>query len=143
MELKIVLNTIIFLVLIATGVIGQNPDDIIGKYRLPNDLDIEIYKSNDKYFGKIIALNGDRSMTEKDVKNPDKEERNSPLLGKVIIEDLEFSFKKKKWINGKMYGPKKGMYFNLKINEIREKEIEVVGSKFLFWKTISWIKLLN
>jgi len=37
---------------------AQQSDIIIGKYRLPNKLEIEIYKNKGKYFGKIIALNG-------------------------------------------------------------------------------------
>ncbi len=40
-----------------------------------------------------------------------------------------------------MYGPEKGMFFNLKVNEIRKSEIEVVGSKYLFWHTLTWQKI--
>lgn len=128
-------------ILITTLTFGQQADEIIGKYRLPNKLDVEIFKSNGKYFGKIIALNGYENGQVKDFKNPDKSKRNDPLLGKVIIEGLEFDNNKNVWINGSMYGPEKGMVFNLKITEIRKKEIEVVGSKYFMWKTLKWIKI--
>lgn len=107
---------------------------------MPNKLDIKIFKSKGKY-GKIIALNGYENGQTKDFKNPDKSKHNNLLLGKVIIKGLEFDKEDKEWINGSMYGPEKGMIFNLTITEIREKEIEVVGSKYLFWHTLEWTKL--
>ncbi len=46
----------IFLVTIFTSILfAQQADMIIGKYSLPNKLDIEIFEDNGKYFGKIIA----------------------------------------------------------------------------------------
>jgi len=40
-----------------------------------------------------------------------------------------------------MYGPEKGMVFNLKITSIEKDEIEVVGSKYIFWHTLKWKKI--
>ncbi len=40
-----------------------------------------------------------------------------------------------------MYGPEKGMIFNLKITEISQYEIEVVGSKYFMWNTLKWKKI--
>jgi len=134
--------TIALLLFITSISFAQQADEIIGKYHLPNKLDVEIYKAEGKYFGKIIALNGFEDGQVKDIKNPDKSARNKPLVGKVIIKDLEFDNKEKEWVDGTMYGPEKGLVFNLKITEIRQNEIEVVGSKLLFWKTLEWEKLL-
>jgi uncharacterized protein (DUF2147 family) len=120
---------------------AQQADEIIGKYHLPNDLDIEIFKDGKKYSGKIIALNNFEDGQTKDVNNRDESKRNEPLIGKVIIKNLEFNREKEQWLNGSMYGPEKGMVFNLKITEIREKEIEVVGSKYIMWKTLLWKKI--
>jgi len=130
--------TIVVLIFFASVAFAQNADDVIGKYRLPNNLDVEIFKDNNKYFGKIIALNGYEDGETKDFKNPDKAKRNELLLGKVIIENLVFDKDEKQWINGNMYGPEKGMIFNLKVTEIRDKEIEIVGSKYFFHKTLIW-----
>jgi len=133
--------SVVILIFLASVAIAQNADDVIGKYRLPNNLDVEIFKDNNKYFGKIIALNGYEDGETKDFKNPDKTKRNELLLGKIIIENLEFDKDENQWINGNMYGPEKGMVFNLKVTEIRDKEIEVVGSKYFFRRTLEWKRL--
>ncbi len=129
------------LVFFTSVIFAQQSDDVIGKYRLPNNLDVQIFKENNKFFGKIIALNNYEDGVTKDFKNPDKAKQNELLMGKVIIKDLEFDSEDKIWINGSMYGPEKGMVFNLKITEIREKEIVIVGSKYIFKKTLEWQKL--
>ena len=126
-----------------TTTFAQEPDEILGKYHLPNKLDIEIFKNNGAYFGKIIALNSFEDGQTKDINNPDESKQNEPLIGKVIIKNLAFDKDKREWVNGSMYGPEKGMVFNLKITEIRQNEIVAVGSKYLFWKTLKWRKLLN
>ena len=122
-------------------VFAQKADDIIGKYHLPNKLDLEIYKSGSKYFGKIIALNGYEGGQITDVKNPDESKRSQPLIGMVILKNLEWDAKEKQWVNGKMYGPEKGMGFNLKVTEIFAHKIEVVGSKYFFWHTLEWNRI--
>lgn len=120
-------------------IFAQQADDIIGKYHLPNGLDIAIFKEGKTYSGKIIALNN--YPETKDVKNSNKAKRNDLLLEKVIITKLVFDADEKKWTNGKMYGPDKGITVNLEVTDFSENEITVVGSKFIFWKTIKWKKL--
>ncbi len=135
-------SKILVVILFITSIsYAQKADDIIGKYRLPNKLDLEIIKKGDKYFGQIIALNGFEDNKKRDIKNPDKSKKNDLLLHKIILKDLEFDEDNKEWINGSMYGPEKGMFFNLKVTKMRKKEIEVVGSKYFFWHTVVWKKL--
>ncbi len=133
----------LFIVFILTSTAGfsQQADDIIGKYRLPNKLDIEIFKIDNKYFGKIISLNGYENGRTVDVKNPEEAKRNQPLMEMVIIKNLRYDSKEKKWLNGKMYGPEKGMVFNLKITDIKNNKVTVVGSKYIFWHTTQWKKI--
>ena len=128
-------------ILLGSSVFAQQADKIIGKYRLPNKLDIEIFKENGKYFGKIIALNDFQDGQVKDINNPEESKQNEPLLGKVIIKNLEYNSKEENWHHGSMYGPEKGMVFNLKITEVRKNEIEVVGSKYFMWRTLKWEKI--
>ncbi|RLD43084.1 MAG: DUF2147 domain-containing protein [Bacteroidetes bacterium] len=137
-KLSFLISVILF---IALNTFAQRADEIIGKYHLPNDLDVEIFEDGGKYFGKIIALNNFRGGQTKDVNNPDELKKKEPLIGKIIIKDLEYDTEEKQWLKGSMYGPEKGMVFNLKITEIREKEIEVVGSKFIMWRTLAWKKI--
>ena len=129
------------IVIFTSMLFAQQADIIVGKYRLPNKLDVEIFENSGKYFGKIIALNGFENGQLKDVKNPDRSQRNGLLLGKLIIKDLEYDQDEEKWINGSMYGAEKGLYFNLLIAEVRENEISVVGSKFVMKKSLEWKKL--
>jgi len=133
--------TISVIVIFTSMLFAQQGNIIVGKYRLPNKLDIEIFENSGKYFGKIIALNGFENGQLKDVKNPDRSQRNDLLLGKLIIKDLEYDMGENKWINGSMYGAEKGLYFNLLIAEVRENEIAVVGSKFVMKKSLEWKKL--
>ena len=132
----------LFLILFSTTfTFAQQADDVIGKYHLPNKLDVEIFKRNGKYSGKIIALNGYENGRTTDIKNPDKSKRNRPLIGMVLIKDLEYDQKENQWVDGNMYGPEKGMVLNLEVTEIRKNEIVVVGSKYFFWKTLVWKKI--
>jgi len=133
--------TLLLIVLFASVLLAQEADIIVGKYRLPNNLDIEIFESNGRYCGIIIALNGFENGQQKDINNPDRSQRNDPLLGKLIIKDLEYDRNENKWINGSMYSAEKGMYFNLLIAEVRANEIAVIGSKFVVRKSLQWKKL--
>lgn len=133
--------TIFFIIFISTYTFAQKSDEIIGKYHLPNNLDIEIFKKDNTYSGIIIGLNNFKDGQTKDINNPKESKQKEQLIGKVIINDLEYDNEKNEWINGKMYGPEKGMVFNLKITEIGKTNIEVVGSKYLFWHTMKWKKI--
>jgi hypothetical protein len=120
---------------------AQKADDIIGKYRLPNGLDVEIFKAGTSYSGKIIVLNNYEDGETKDVKNPDKAKRNDPLVGKIILQNLKFNPEDNTWIEGNLYGAEKGIFLNLKVAEMKEKEITVIGSKYFFHKTLVWKKI--
>lgn len=136
------LNFITFIfIFISSTTLAQQADEIIGRYHLPNELDIEIFKKDNTYSGRIIGLNNFKDGQTKDINNPEESQQNELLIGKVIINDLEYDKEKNEWVNGKMYGPEKGMIFNLKITEVSNKDIEVVGSKYLFWHTMKWEKI--
>lgn len=135
-------NKILILIMFITTItFAQKADEIVGKYHLPNKLDVMIFKHNDKYYGKIIALNNFEDGQTTDINNGDKGKQSTPLMGMIIIKDLEYDSENNEWINGKMYGPEKGMFFNLRITERRKNEIEVVGSKYFFWHTLIWTKI--
>jgi len=133
--------TIALLFLFTGFSFAQNADAIIGKYLLPNNLEVELFKQDGKYFGKIVGLNNYRNGETKDTKNWDSSKRNDPLLGKLIIKNLEFDAEEKIWVNGDMYGPDKGIQVNLEITEVKENDIVIVGSKFIMHKTMAWKKI--
>lgn len=132
----------IALILLFTGFsFAQDADVIIGKYLLPNDLEVELFKKDGKYFGKIVGLNNYQDGEKNDVKNSDQAKRSEPLMGKVIIKNLEYDSEEKIWINGEMYGPDRGINVNLKITEVKENEIIIIGSKYIMRKTMEWKRL--
>ena len=137
--MKYIISIILFFICGIT--FAQRADNLIGKYHLPNKLDVQIYKVGSKYNGKIIALNGFEDGQKNDINNDDESKKIRSLIGMEIIKGLEFDNEDKEWINGEMYGPEKGMFFNLKVTKMRDKEIEVVGSKYFFWHTLVWKKL--
>lgn len=120
---------------------AQSSDAIIGEYHLPNAIDVEVYAQNGTYCAKIIRLNGFNDGQEKDINNPKKANREKLLLGKVIVENLVFNTENKQWDGGTIYAPEKGLSLEFKITECRKDEIEVVASKYLFWRTLIWRKL--
>jgi len=132
---------VLLLLLDGQNIMAQNADIIIGKYHLPNKINVEIFKKNNKYFGKIIKLNNFENGQTTDINNPDESKQNDKLLGMVIIKNLEYDKAENQWVNGTMYGAEKGLVFNLKITEYRGTEIEIVGSKFFFWRTLIWKKI--
>ena len=115
--------------------------EIVGRYRLPNQLEIEIYPAEQGYAGKIVALNNFEKGQTKDVKNRDKNEREKPLLGKVIIENLTYDANSGQWNGGTIYAPEKGMTVNLKVKSVNDSIAVAEGSKLLFKKTINWAKI--
>ncbi|MDZ7743892.1 MAG: DUF2147 domain-containing protein [Bacteroidota bacterium] len=122
----------------AQSISDNDADKIIGEYRMPNDLDIKIYKAKDGYQGKIIALNGFNEGQTKDINNPDKERRTDPLLGNIILTGLHFEKESKEWTGGRMYSPEKGMEVRFKVIKHNNQSITVVASKYLFSKTLDW-----
>lgn len=138
------LITTLFLVMVVFNTWADNKVpgcEITGRYRLPNHLEIEIYPVEHGYAGKIVALNNFEDGQVKDINNRDKKERNKPLLGKVIIENLTYDANSKQWNGGTIYAPEKGMIVNLKVKSVNDSVAVAEGSKFLFKKTINWEKI--
>ncbi len=137
------LKITVLLLIISFGSFAQQKDDIIGKYLLPNNLEIEVFKDNNGFSAKIIALNNYKNGQTKDSKNSNKSKRNDLLLGKIVLTNLVYNPAKNQWKNGKLYVPDKGITINLKVTKIKGNEVTVVGSKYIFWKTITWKKIKN
>ncbi len=130
----------ISLILISFGGYSQTETtDISGIYQLPNGLEVKLYPEEDGSFsGKILALNSYDNGEIFDVNNPDRSRRKDSLIGKILITGLVYNTEKRIWDKGIMYGPEKGLFFNLQVEESHAGGIEVVGSKFLFSKSMCW-----
>ncbi len=108
---------------VITSYASGNPDAILGIWsNASNRGQIQVYKQNGKYFGKIIWLikpNDQNNLPKVDKNNPDKNLQSKPLLGLVMLRD--FKYKDEEWVNGKIYNPEDGKeykaYMKLKDNQ--------------------------
>ncbi len=100
-----------------------NPDAILGIWANgSNKGQIQIYKQNGKYYGKIIWLkvpNDTKGLPKVDKNNPDQNVQSKPLLGLIMLRD--FKYDKEEWRDGKIYNPDDGKeykaYMKLKDNQ--------------------------
>ena len=96
---------------------SQNADAIIGKWLKTNkeDLIIEVYKVENEYNGKINQ--------SKDNKKP---------VGFVMLENLKFNTKSKKWEGGKIHDPNSGRSYNATATLKSDGTLEVSAAMLFF-----------
>ena len=86
-------------------------DDIVGKwYTEEKESIVEIYKRNNKYYGKLAWLEEPYEKDGKpklDKENPDINLRNRKLEGLEFMFDFEFNGKDT-WKNGRIYNARDG-----------------------------------
>lgn len=112
--MKLILFTLCF----AHILIGPEPanisvkaDDVLGIYWSPKkDAKIEIYKRNNKYYGKTIS--GDNPRL--DEHNPDPALRKRNVIGLEFLKDFEFDGDDE-WEDGTVYDPTSGKTYNCKM----------------------------
>lgn len=107
---KVILFFVAIIALSTTNVWSQSKaDDIIGEW-LSQDKDgkILIYKSGDKYCGKISWA----KEPKKDFNNPDPKLRTRERVGSVIMLGFVFDADDKEWTNGTIYDPNKGKTYD-------------------------------
>jgi uncharacterized protein (DUF2147 family) len=89
---------------------------------------IEIYKTGDKYFGKLIwgqhIYEADGKTSRTDNKNPDPALRSRKLLDLVILTN--FTYDGNEWKGGKIYDPKSGKTYSC-IMRLKGATLEIKG----------------
>lgn len=115
----------IILITISFAAFGQpKPDAIVGEWlTAAKDGKVQIYKSGNKFFGKISWGNRPNG---KDTNNPDPKLRDQNLIGLVILKDFSFNGKDK-WEEGTIYDPNNGKTYSCAIRLKNEKTLEVRG----------------
>ncbi len=102
---------------------AQNNDPIIGKWQNPSgEGRIEIYKKNDKFFGKLYWV---KDASKKDVKNPDPKLRSRNIQGLEILTD--FSKESKTYVDGQIYDPKSGKTYSCKMTLKGDDQLDIRG----------------
>jgi len=121
-------------------------DKILGKWYTDDKEDIiEIYKTGNKYFGKIVWLkeeNEEDGTPKVDDKNPDPGLQHRLIKGLVLLHNFSYDPGEKQWNKGTIYDPKSGktydcyMWFEGPGLEIKGY---VLGMKFIGRKT-TWTR---
>jgi len=121
-----------------------NAQSIIGEWETYDDKTgdklsvVEIYKNNDKYFGKITVLYKDASdiICEKcEGKN-----KNKPVIGLVVIENLQED--EDEYNNGTILDPNNGETYKCYIELINENKLKLRGyiGISLLGRTQYWLR---
>lgn len=90
---------------------------------------IEIFKSNGKFYGKIVWLknpNDENGQPKVDKKNPDPVERKHRILGLLLVRSLEFDGSGE-WHNGTIYDPENGKSYKCKITKTGSGNLDIRG----------------
>ena len=124
---------------------SQKPpcNSFIGKWKTPDKDIVEIYKSNDTYFGKLVTLGkplDKNGKPWKDELNPDKTLRNRQVKGIVILKNLRCN-KDNELVNGKVYLPEEGEELSCSLRTLNEYQIEIKVTVGIFSDTETWTKL--
>jgi uncharacterized protein (DUF2147 family) len=127
-----------------TAIFAQNADGIKGVWiNDAKDAKVEIYKSGDKYFGKITWVKdmyeADGKTIKKDSKNSNEKLRSRNVVGMDILSG--FTYDDGEWTGGELYDPKSGKTYESKL-KLKGSILEIrgyVGSP-MFGKSTTWTK---
>jgi uncharacterized protein (DUF2147 family) len=122
------------------------PDELLGIwYNEPKTGKIEIYKSGDKYYGKIVWLKeplDEKGKEKTDNKNPDESKHNVKVMGLLVLWDFHYDADDKNYQDGKIYDPKEGKTYKCKMSLIDHNNLDVRGyiGFSLIGRTEHWVR---
>lgn len=123
---------------------GQNrADDIIGNWLTSGKepAKIQIYKSGEKFYGKIVWLKNPTTngKPKVDKNNPDKAKRNNLVIGLVILKGFKFDGGDE-WESGDIYDPESGKTYSSYLFLKDKNTLKVRGyvGISLFGRTETW-----
>lgn len=133
--------TILFLKLSS---ISFSQNQVLGKW-LTQDKDaiVEIYKEKEYYYGKVVKLIPEKyedGLPIIDENNPDKSLRKRPVLGINTIIKFDWSNDDKELINGKVYDPKTGKFYEGKVWE-ENGNLKMRGYVGFLYQTETWTRI--
>jgi uncharacterized protein (DUF2147 family) len=126
-----IITVIASLILFSNSLQAQTKADDIAGIWLTNGDDpakIQIYKSGDKFYGKIIwlkipLLNGAPKV---DKNNPDKTKRSTPIIGLALLSGFTFNGDDA-WKGGVIYDPQNGKTYSCNISLKDKNTLKVRG----------------
>jgi len=140
------LTFLILLLFITISSFAQNAGAIVGVWlNQEKDAKIEIYKSGEKYYGKLIwgknIFEADGKTSKKDSKNTDESLRTRNLLNLVLLKDFVYDEDDKEWTDGTIYDPKNGKTYSC-VMSIENSSLKITGYIGFTWigRTVVWTK---
>lgn len=104
---------------------------------------IQVYKSGEKFYGKIIWLKNptDNGMQRTDANNPDNAKRSNPVTGLVMLTGFKFDGDNE-WKDGDIYDPESGKTYSAYIYLKDKNTLKVRGyvGISLFGRTETWTR---
>jgi len=105
---------------------------------------IQIYKSGEKFYGKIVWLEipTENGKPKVDINNPDKTKRNNPVIGLVILTGFKFDGDDE-WKSGDIYDPESGKTYSSYLFLKDKNTLKVRGyvGISLFGRTETWSRI--
>ena len=136
----------LIVLLISFDAYSQNKaNDIIGIWLTSGKepARIQIYKTGEKFYGKIIWLKNptENGKTRMDRNNPDEGKRNDPIIGLVMIKDFKFDGDDE-WKGGDIYDPESGKTYSSYLYLKDKNTLRVRGyvGISLFGRTETWTR---
>jgi uncharacterized protein (DUF2147 family) len=105
-----------FVTLLSSSAYAQDKaDNIIGIWLTggKEPAKIQIYRSGEKFYGKIIWLKNstENGKQRVDANNPDKAKRSTPIIGLVMLNGFRFDGDDE-WKGGDIYDPESGKTYS-------------------------------
>jgi uncharacterized protein (DUF2147 family) len=120
-------------------------DDILGIWLTQgkDPAKIQIFKTGDHYFGKIVWLQFPLrdGKPKTDQHNPDKDKQSRPVIGLEILHQFKFDGTDE-WKDGEVYDPESGKTYSCTISFKDKNTLKVRGyvGISLLGRTENWIK---
>ena len=146
MLMKIILTSVF---LIAANFIFAQANRIVGIWLTEDkNSQVEIFRSaSGSYSGKLVWLEeplDENGQIKRDTENPDRNLRNRPLKGLLLLEGFQYDDRSKEWTDGTIYDPESGrnysayMWFGNNNNTLNLKGF-VMGMRFL-GRSTTWTR---
>lgn len=144
-KLKMISKTFMLTLFMLVGLVNTShaqskSDEIIGNWiNEKKDTKFQIFKKDNKYYGKILWGTGSET---KDVKNPDAKLRTREVIGLVILNNFVFDGEDT-WEDGTIYDPREGKTYSCKITQQSKDQIKVRGfiGISMFGRTEIWTRI--